>query len=102
MDEILKDYENKISLVVFNLGYLPHSKNISMTNYKTTIKAIEAAIKLLNKKGHIVITIYPGHFEGLKESLEIKKMLEANNYIYKEYHNTLKETAPYVIDIKKI
>ena len=101
MDEVLKDYENKISLVVFNLGYLPHSKNISMTNYKTTIKAIEAAIKLLNKKGHIVVTIYPGHFEGLKESLEIKKMLKTNNYIYKEYHNTLKETAPYVIDIKK-
>lgn len=101
MFDVLKKYKNKISLVIFNLGYLPHSNTYSVTSYKTTIKAIKSAMKLLNNKGHIVVTIYKGHKEGLEESLKIKEMLEKENYDYQEYHNTDKSTAPYVIDIKK-
>ena len=101
MFEVLEKYENKISLIVFNLGYLPHSNTYSVTHYKTTIKAIKDAMKLLNNKGHIVITIYPGHKEGLEESIKIKEMLEKEGYNYQEYHNTLKNTAPYILDIKK-
>lgn len=101
MDKILKNYINKISLITFNLGYLPKGDKNITTNYKSTIKAIENSLKLLNKKGHIVITIYPGHEEGKKESIEIKKYLESkDNLLYKEYHNTQNEIAPYVIDIK--
>ena len=33
--------ENKISLIIFNLGYLPNSDKKIKTNYKSTIKAIE-------------------------------------------------------------
>ena len=102
MFKVLEKYENKISLIVFNLGYLPHSNTYSVTHYKTTIKAIKDAMKLLNNKGHIVITIYPGHKEGLEESIKIKEMLEKEGYSYQEYHNTLKNTAPYILDIKKI
>lgn len=100
--ELLKEYKSKISLIVFNLGYLPKGNEKITTNYKSTIKAIKEGIKLLNKKGHIVITIYPGHKEGLKESIELKKFLnKEKSIIYNEYHNTDNEIAPYVIDIKK-
>ena len=102
MYELLKEYSNKISLIVFNLGYLPKGNPCITTKSSTTINAIENGLKLLNKKGHIVITIYPGHPEGLKESTDIKKYLDNNtNYAYTEYHNTDNETAPYVINIKK-
>ena len=100
MDSVLKDYVGKISLIVFNLGYLPNGKKDITTKSKTTIEAIKNSFKMLNKKGHIVITIYPGHEEGLKESIDIKNFLKNNNYLFEEFHNTDNETAPYVINIK--
>ena len=100
--KILKDYQNKISLIVFNLGYLPKSKSPITTNYKSTIKAIEEGFKLLNRKGHIVMVIYPGHEEGLKESKEVIKYLKSNkNYRFEKFYNTKDKTSPYVIDIKR-
>lgn len=102
IDEILKEYQNKISLIIFNLGYLPNGNKEITTTYKTTIKAIENSLKLLNNKGHIVITIYPGHQEGKKESIEIEKYLKTRtNYTYQEFHNTDNIVAPYVINITK-
>ena len=97
----LKKYKNKISLIIFNLGYLPNGNKNITTNYKTTIKALKESQKLLNNKGHIVITIYEGHPEGNKESIEIKKYLKKENIIYEEYHNTDNKNAPYTINIKK-
>ena len=101
MLKILSKYKNKISLIVFNLGYLPNGDKSITTNYKSSIKAIKDGIKLLNNKGHIVITIYPGHDNGLKESIKIKEFFEKENIYYEEYHNTDNKVAPYVIDIKK-
>ena len=101
MFKILKEYKSKISLIVFNLGFLPKGDKNITTNYKSTIKAIKNGLYLLNNKGHIVITIYPGHEEGKKESIEIEKFLKNNNNLsYKKYYNTDNEIAPYVIDIK--
>ena len=98
----LKEYENKISLIVFNLGYLPKGNKEITTKKETTIKAIKQGIKLLNKKGHIVITIYPGHKEGLKEQKEIIKFLKNDkNLKYEEYYNTEKKESPFVINIKR-
>lgn len=100
MDKDLKEYTGKVSLIVFNLGYLPGSDKKIKTNYKSTIKAIKNSLKMLNSKGHIVITLYPGHKEGKEESIKIKKYLDKEKILYKEYHNTSKEDAPYTIDIK--
>ena len=101
MDKVLKEYVSKVSLIVFNLGYLPKGNKDITTKEETTIKAIDKSFKLLNKKGHIVVTIYPGHSEGLKESVALKKYLQSMEYIYDEYHNTDNNTAPYVINIKQ-
>ena len=101
IDKILKDYTGKISLIVFNLGYLPKGNREITTKSNSTIKAIKNSFKLLNKKGHIVVTVYPGHPEGLKESNLIKKTFDNKNYIYNEYHNTDNEIAPYVIELKE-
>lgn len=99
----LNDYKGKISLILFNLGYLPKGDINITTNYKSTIKAIDDSLKLLNNKGVIIITIYPGHEEGKKESIEIQKYLKTicNEYDIQEFHNDDNDISPYVICIKK-
>lgn len=91
--------ENKISLIIFNLGYLPNSDKKIKTNYKSTIKAIEDSLKLLNNKGIILITVYPGHKEGLEESIKINEFLKDINHSV--YRNTDNPNAPYLITIRK-
>ncbi|MBQ7141118.1 MAG: TIGR01212 family radical SAM protein [Bacilli bacterium] len=100
-DKLYK-FENKISLILFNLGYLPNGDKNITTNYKSTIKAIDNSLKLLNNKGIIIIVIYPGHDAGLKESIKIKEYLDSlDGYTINEYHNTDNEIAPYLISISK-
>ena len=100
IDIVLKDYKGKISLILFNLGYLPNGDKSITTMSKSTINALKKSFKMLNNKGIILIVIY-SHKEGKKEEKEIKKYLNDNNIKYNEYHNTNNEDAPYLIKIKK-
>ena len=100
---ILKDYNKKISLIIFNLGYLPGGNKNITTNFNTTIKAIDDSLKLLNNKGMILIVVYPGHDAGKKESDELKIYLNNINNKYKinYYYNTDNVIAPYLISIQQ-
>ena len=97
----LSDLTNKVSLIIYNLGYLPGGNKNITTTYQDTIYSIKEGINLLNNKGIILITVYPGHKEGLKESNEINKFLKENNINYHIYRNTDKVDAPYLIEIPK-
>ena len=92
-------YDKKISLIIFNLGYLPNFNKTVMTNAKTTLKSIKESIKILNKKGIILVTCYP-HKEGIKESNAIINYLNKNNINYIIYRNTNNNNAPFLIEIK--
>ena len=101
---VLNNYIGKISLIIFNLGYLPgNNKNIT-TMHKTTIKAISDSLKLLNNKGMILIVVYKGHDEGMLEHKKIQEFISSIKDIYNinEYHNTDNDIAPYLISIEKI
>ena len=52
---------------MFNLGYLPGSDKSITTMRKTTLPAIEAAIRLMDRDAIILIAVYPGHAEGEAE-----------------------------------
>ena len=53
-----------VTLIVYNLGYLPgHDKTIK-TLPETTLESIKKALSLLKMGGVISITCYPGHHEG--------------------------------------
>ncbi len=99
MDKLLNDYKNKISLVLFNLGYLPNGNKDITTKANTTLNAIKSSFKLLNKKGIILVVCYP-HEEGKKESKEIINYLGTNKINYKIYKNTDNINAPFLIEIK--
>ena len=100
IDITLKNYIGKISLILFNLGYLPNGNKNITTKKETTLNALKKSINMLNNKGIILIVIY-SHKEGKEEEKEIKKYLKENNINYNEYHNTNNKDAPYLIEIKK-
>ena len=99
-ENIDKYIREKISLILFNLGYLPNGNKNITTKKESTIKALSKSIDMLNNKGIILLVIY-SHMEGLEEEKEIKKYLKINNIKYNEYHNTDNIKAPYLIEIKK-
>lgn len=101
MATILKKYLGKISLILFNLGYLPGGNKEITTTWKTTKIAIEQSLLLLNNKGKILIVVYPGHLQGKKESILLNQYIKEKQLIYQIYHNTNNEIAPYLIEIKK-
>lgn len=100
--QTLLDYKNKISLILFNLGYLPGGDKSVTTKPESTIAAVTGSIKLLNKKGKVLIVIYPGHDMGKKEEAKIVEWLNKNQFIkHKIYHNTDNKVAPYLLVIYK-
>ena len=65
-------YQKKISLIVYNLGYLPGGDKRLTTACSSTVKSIQKALDLVSPGGAISITCYPGHEEGAKEEILLK------------------------------
>ena len=68
MDMYVKE---KVSCVMFNLGYLPRAKHQIITKPKTTLEAIKKSLDLLKPHGVISIAIYTGHEGGMDECNEV-------------------------------
>lgn len=62
--EIAKD---TITLIVYNLGYLPKGNKSLTTHSTSTIESLNKASELIRSGGAISITCYPGHTEGKNE-----------------------------------
>ena len=116
--ELLKNYSNvtlyqkshdemdflnlngKVSLIIFNLGYLPGGNKNITTKATTTLKAIKKSLNLLNQKGKILVVFYP-HIEGKKEANTVLNWLKNQNYNYFIKRNTDQENAPFLLVITK-
>lgn len=72
-ENIDKHIENKVDLVVFNLGYLPGGNHDIVTKAETTIIALEKSLELLKKNGLLLVTTYLGHNEGKTEDKYINE-----------------------------
>ena len=53
--------------IVFNLGWLPGAAHIVTTRTETTMRAVQAALELVQPDGFVSICVYPGHEEGARE-----------------------------------
>lgn len=69
------DYTQEASLYVFNLGYLPGSDKTIKTTKSVTIKTIQT-ITSQTPQAHILMMVYIGHDEGMKEYIAIKHFIE--------------------------
>lgn len=69
-----KYINTKIKAGMFNLGYLPGSgKKEITTKRETTLGAVQAAIRLLDSDGILLIAVYPGHEEGRLEGIMLEE-----------------------------
>lgn len=75
--------DEKVKLVIFNLGYLPTGDHNVVTKPETTIKGIKGSLKLLCKNGILLIASYIGHNGGLEEKERVEEFL--NNLDQKTY-----------------
>lgn len=55
------------ALVIFNLGYLPGASRTVTTRPAATLRALRAAMRILQPGGLILLTVYPGHPAGRGE-----------------------------------
>lgn len=94
-----------ISLIVYNLGYLPGGDKTLTTSVSSTVQSLNAAMELIAKGGLISITCYPGHPEGKKEqSVLLEKAQQLCPEIWNVYHyyNLIRKTSPSLITILKM
>ncbi|XP_011656977.1 uncharacterized protein LOC101214958 isoform X2 [Cucumis sativus] len=81
-DVILED--SPVSLVAFNLGYLPGGNKAITTKSETTFQALKAAHRILKPGGLISLVVYVGHPGGMEELETIEKFssdLAVENWI---------------------
>lgn len=64
----LADYVREpVSVIVFNLGYLPGADKSKATQADTTLLAVQQALPLLEPGGLLLIAVYWGHPAGRQE-----------------------------------
>lgn len=60
-----------VAAAMFNLGYLPSGDKTLVTRPETTVVGLEAARRLLTRRGLLTIAVYPGHEGGLIEAAAV-------------------------------
>lgn len=66
-----------ISLIMFNLGYLPGGDHDITTTVTSSLPALKVGLELLIPNGLLSLILYPGHEAGLKETKAILKWLKS-------------------------
>ncbi|MCJ0933326.1 class I SAM-dependent methyltransferase [Virgibacillus halodenitrificans] len=104
----LKKYINKdtqIGGAIFNLGYLPKSDKLIITNGESTISAIDIILDFLKQGRLIVLVVYHGHPGGEEEKNTVLKHvmnLDQNDYNVVQYgFINQKNNPPFIIAIEK-
>lgn len=74
-EQLRTEYEERVSAIVFNLGYLPGGDKEKTTQVPTTLKALSAGKKLLKSGGIFSILAYVGHPGGTIEDEAVRQLL---------------------------
>jgi len=66
--ELHDQYQQSVSAVTFNLGYLPGGDKSVRTHPESTLEALDIAVSWLNPQGILLVTAYRGHPGGKDEA----------------------------------
>lgn len=97
-------YLSAFTVGIFNFGYLPHGEQTLTTKLETSRQAVETALGLLEKQGALILTLYPGHMEGARESRWFEawcSTLPGRCYSVLQLRLSNRPSAPYLIVIEK-
>ncbi|GEK91330.1 class I SAM-dependent methyltransferase [Alkalibacterium kapii] len=104
IDEVLSPADS-VSLVVYNLGYLPKGDKSIVTTPASTLKSIELALSYLKKNGLVLLMVYYGHEGGPEEKDALLKYVETlpqKEYSVLQYqYLNQKNSPPFLIAIEK-
>ncbi len=96
---------HSVSLVCYNLGYLPgidrsQSSSILITKKDSSLSSLQAASDLLKPGGLLSVTAYPGHEGGDEETAAIQayfKNFESNAWRVYEYSPLNRPKSPHLL-----
>lgn len=102
-----KYVDAQIGCAVFNLGYLPHSDDLSIvTQSQSTIQAIHKMLGMLKKGGIIAISVYDGHDGGAEERdalLDyVMSLHQADVHVIRYQMINQRNNPPFLIAIEKM
>jgi ubiquinone/menaquinone biosynthesis C-methylase UbiE len=69
--------EDSVAAIMFNLGYLPGEHHDLTTEADATLRALEAAARILKSGGYLTVVCYPGHTAGEVEALAVEEWMTA-------------------------
>jgi tRNA1(Val) A37 N6-methylase TrmN6 len=106
-DQLVSYFDSSMSfdIIVYNLGYLPHSNHEIMTTADTTVSSLRQALEFLSVKGLIVVTLYTGHDGGLIEAKAVEdfvKTLDKHDLTAQQISFLNRKQSPYIIAMQKI
>ncbi len=99
----LYNYLSDFKGVVFNLGYLPKGDKTVTTKEEVTIETLRLIANKITANSFIIMTVYVGHKEGIKESVSIKEFLKRldESFNVLVHSNESSPLSPYVVIIEK-
>ena len=104
-DRIPAHHHGNISVIMFNLGYLPGGDKAIITCTDSTITALQSSSQLLSSQGIITVMAYPGHSGGDLETAQVKNWCEQLDVKHFKisiiYSSENKASAPRLFVIQK-
>ncbi|MEC8905771.1 MAG: class I SAM-dependent methyltransferase [Verrucomicrobiota bacterium] len=106
LEEVIRALHlGNVSVIMFNLGYLPGGDHSITTLKETTLTALRKALECLRDGGLLTVLCYPGHGEGLGESVEVLTFLESldqTQFLTTNYRGeSTSGTAPFLVSVQK-
>lgn len=94
-----------VSLITYNLGYLPGGDKNKTTMLETTLQSLKSSMELVKPGGVICITCYPGHSEGKREEkslLDYAANLDAREWLCSHQSWINRLNAPSLLLITRV
>ncbi|WP_036729309.1 tRNA (mnm(5)s(2)U34)-methyltransferase [Peptoniphilus mikwangii] len=105
--EVFDYIKEPISLIIYNLGYLPKSDKKVVTEADSTIFSIERGLNSISKDGIIIVVSYLGHEGSFEERAALEKFLsqlEQKEYMVEKREFFNQQNNPpivYLIGVRK-
>ncbi len=103
--EEIRQITEPVGAIMFNLGYLPGGNKEVTTQAESTIRAIQAGLRILKPGGIMTIVVYWGHDAGKieKEAVEAYCLgLDQSEYLVLKYQYINQQNqAPFLLAIER-
>jgi len=103
-ESLPESHRGKITVAIFNLGYLPGSDQKIITQPESTAIALESALTELKSGGRLICVAYTGHPGGKEESDVVQTFAEsaenAGNIVEKIGY-AVHQSKPWILVVTK-